>query len=112
MGGGYAFRATVKYPKTRACVSLFPLLMNFADQSSIPVWMKRGKWSSYQYSDDFLEGMRALEEGTHSSDFLMVYSSDDNWMAPEASQRLLERQKATRSAYTLRISPPMSPRRR
>ena len=89
MGGGYAFRATVKNPKVKACVSLFPLLMNFADQGSIPIWMKRGKWSSYQYSDDYLEGMRILEEGTHKADFLMVYSSDDNWMTPEASQKLL-----------------------
>lgn len=105
MGGGYAFRATVKYPKTRACVSLFPLLMNFADQSSIPVWMKRGKWSSYQYSDDFLEGMRALEEGTHSSDFLMVYSSDDNWMAPEASQRLLEKAKGYKECIHIEDKP-------
>ncbi|MBR4628262.1 MAG: alpha/beta hydrolase [Ruminococcus sp.] len=91
MGGGYAFRATVKNPRAKACVSLFPLLMNFADQGSIPVWMKRGKWSSYQYSEDYLEGMRVLEEGTHKADFLMVYSSDDNWMTPEASQKLLDK---------------------
>ena len=58
MGGGYAFRATVKNPKVKACVSLFPLLMNFADQGSIPVWMKRGKWSSYQYCEDYLDSMK------------------------------------------------------
>ena len=91
MGGGYAFRATVKNPKVKACVSLFPLLMNFADQSSIPVWMKRGKWSSYQYCEDYLESMRVLEEGTHSADFLMAYSDDDNWMSHDASQRLLDK---------------------
>ena len=91
MGGGYAFRATVKNPKIKACVSLFPLLMNFADQSSIPVWMKRGKWSSYQYCEDYLESMRVLEEGTHSADFLMAYSDDDNWMSHDASQRLLDK---------------------
>ena len=91
MGGGYAFRATVKRPSVKACVSLFPLLMNFADQGSIPVWMKRGKWSSYQYSDDYLEGMKVLEEGTHNVDFLMAYSDDDNWMSPEATQKLWDK---------------------
>lgn len=91
MGGGYAFRATVKNPDVKACVSLFPLLMNFADQNSIPVWMKRGKWSSYQYSDNYLEGMTVLEKGEHNVDFLMVYSSDDNWMDDNASQRLIDK---------------------
>ncbi|MBR6968401.1 MAG: dienelactone hydrolase family protein [Ruminococcus sp.] len=101
MGGGYAFRATVKNPGIRACVSLFPLLMNFADQDSIPLWMKRGKWSSYQYGEDYLEGMKVLEEGTHNADFLMVYSDDDNWMSPEASQRLID--KATGHKECIRI---------
>ena len=102
MGGGYAFRATVKNPKIKACVSLFPLLMNFADQSSIPVWMKRGKWSSYQYCEDYLESMRVLEEGTHSTDFLMAYSDDDNWMSHDASQRLLD--KATGYKESIHIA--------
>ncbi|HRR76677.1 MAG TPA: alpha/beta hydrolase [Ruminococcus sp.] len=91
MGGGYAFRATVKNKKVKCCVSLFPLLMNFADQSSIPVWMKKGKWSSYQYDDNYLEGMAVLEEGTHKADFLMAYSDDDNWMSPEATQKLWDK---------------------
>lgn len=105
MGGGYAFRATVKRPGVKACVSLFPLLMNFADMDSIPVWMKRGKWSSYQYADDYLEGMRILEEGTHHSDFLMVYSSDDNWMTPEASQRLLDKATGYKEAVHIEDKP-------
>lgn len=91
MGGGYAFRATVKNPDVKACVSLFPLFMNFADMSSIPVWMKRGKWSSYQYCDDYLDSMKLIEEGTHSVDFLMAYSDDDNWMSHEASENLLNK---------------------
>ena len=91
MGGGYAFRATVKNPKAKACVSLFPLLMHFASIDNIPLWMKRGKWSSYQYADDYFEGMAVLEEGTHKADFLMVYSSDDNWMTPEASKKILDK---------------------
>ena len=88
MGGGYAFRASAKHPETRCCVSLFPLLMNFADQNAIPVWMKRGKWSSFQYADDYLEGMKRIEEGTVACDFLMAYSDDDNWMDTDASMRL------------------------
>lgn len=88
MGGGYAFRATAKNPNTKCCVSLFPLFMNYADQGSIPVWMKKGKWSSYQTADNYMEGMKLIEEGTISSDFLMVHSDDDNWMSPEASAKL------------------------
>lgn len=102
MGGGYAFRSTVKNPNVKVCVSLFPLLMNFADQGSIPVWMKRGKWSSYQYCEDYLDSMKVLEEGTHTADFLMVYSSDDNWMTPEASQKLID--KATGYKEIIHIS--------
>lgn len=102
MGGGYAFRATVKHPETKCCVSLFPLLMNFADQDSIPIWMKRGKWSSYQYSDDYLEGMKILESGTTDVDFLMAYSDDDNWMTSEASMRLFD--KATGEREKIYIS--------
>ena len=105
MGGGYAFRATVKNPKIKACVSLFPLLMNFADQSSIPVWMKRGKWSSYQYCEDYLESMRVLEEGTHKADFLMAYSDDDNWMSHDASQRLLDKAQGYKETIHIEDKP-------
>lgn len=91
MGGGYAFRASAKYPETKCCVSLFPLLMHFADQGSIPVWMKRGRWSSFQYADNYLEGMKQIEEGTIGCDFLMAYSDDDNWMDTEASLRLFDK---------------------
>lgn len=105
MGGGYAFRATVKNPKVKACVSLFPLLMHFASQDNIPVWMKRGKWSSYQYTENYLESMRVLEEGTHSSDFLMVYSSDDNWMTPEASNQLLAKATGYKEAIHIQDKP-------
>ena len=88
MGGGYAFRASVKNSNIKCCASLFPLFMNFADQASIPVWMKKGRWSSYQYSDDYLNGMKILEEGTLKADFFMAYSDDDNWMTPESNQEL------------------------
>ena len=94
MGGGYAFRATAKNPGVKCCVSLFPLFMHFADQGSIPIWMKKGKWSSYQVSDNYLEGMRLIEEGTVSCDFLMVHSDDDNWMTPEATEALWEKHEA------------------
>ncbi len=105
MGGGYAFRATVKNPDVKACVSLFPLLMNFADQNSIPVWMKRGKWSSYQYSDNYLEGMAVLEQGEHNVDFLMVYSSDDNWMDDTASQKLIDKAKGYKEIIHIEDKP-------
>ena len=38
-----------------------------------------------------MEGMRLIEEGTISADFLMVHSDDDNWMSPEASAKLYEK---------------------
>ncbi len=91
MGGGYAFRAAVKRPATKCCVTLFPLLMGFADMDSIPIWMKRGKWASSQYGDDFLNSMNVLLEGKLSSDYLLVYSPDDNWMDTDASMRLFDR---------------------
>ena len=50
--------------------------------------MKKGKWASYQYCDDFHASMEKIEEGTMKADFLMVQSDDDNWMTPEASERL------------------------
>lgn len=95
MGGGYAFRASAKREKTKCCVSLFPLFLNFADMENIPIWMKRGKWSAYQYGeyDDYLERMKSIEEGNISCDFLMVHSDDDNWMDTDASVKLYDRAK-------------------
>ncbi|MBQ3948367.1 MAG: tRNA modification GTPase, partial [Ruminococcus sp.] len=86
----------------KCCVSLFPLFMNFADQSSIPIWMKKGKWSSYQQSENYMEGMRILEEGSINNDFLMVHSDDDNWMSPEATETLWN--KATGYKERLKIT--------
>lgn len=96
MGGGYAFRASVKRPETKCCVTLFPLLMGFADQDSIPIWMKRGKWASYQYGENFLNSMTVLEEGKLKSDYLLMYSPDDNWMDTDASMRLFDRAEGFR----------------
>ncbi|MBP5580748.1 MAG: dienelactone hydrolase family protein, partial [Ruminococcus sp.] len=102
MGGGYAFRATVKNPNVKCCVSLFPLFMHLAEQNSIPVWMKKGKWSSYQIVDNYLESMKAIEEGTINADFLMVHSDDDNWMTPEATDKLFD--KATGFKQRIKIT--------
>ena len=49
--------------------------------------------------------MRVLEEGTHSSDFLMVYSSDDNWMTPEASNQLLAKATGYKEAIHIQDKP-------
>ena len=102
MGGGYAFRASAKRPNVKCCVSLFPLFMHLAEQTSIPVWMKKGKWSSYQTADNYLEGMKLIEEGTISTDFLMVHSDDDNWMTPEATDKLYD--KATGYKERIKIT--------
>lgn len=94
MGGGYAFRASVLRKKTKCCVSLFPLFLNFADMNNIPIWMKRGKWVQFQHgttSPEYLDGMKVIEEGNIDCDFLLVYSSDDNWMDTDASMRLYDK---------------------
>ncbi|MCQ2464237.1 MAG: alpha/beta hydrolase [Oscillospiraceae bacterium] len=94
MGGGYAFRSSVKRKATKCCVSLFPLLMNIADMDSVPIWMKHGKWALFQYGtgdDSYYDQMKVLEEGTIDCDFLMAYSPDDNWMDSKASLSLLDK---------------------
>ena len=95
MGGGFAFRATSKHDKIKCCVSLFPLFLNFADVDSIPIWMKRGKWTIFQCGEheNYYKDMKVIEDGCISSDFLMVYSADDNWMNTDASAKLFERAK-------------------
>lgn len=93
MGGGYAFRASAKRAKTKCCVSLFPLFLNFADMDHIPIWMKRGKWAVFQSGefDGYLDRMKSIEEGTIDCDFLLVHSPDDNWMTTESTMRLYDR---------------------
>jgi len=94
MGGGYAFHATSMHPEVKCCVSLFPLFISMASLDSIPVWMKQGKWTAFQYCEEsasteaFLKNISVLEEGNITSDFLMVHSADDNWMATEASENI------------------------
>ena len=98
MGGGYAFRASVKHPNAKVCVNLFPLFLNIADMDSIPIWMKRGKWAAFQYDYDehFLENMKKIEDGDIHCDYFLVYSEDDNWMPIEATMRLYDRAKGYR----------------
>jgi len=99
MGGGYAFRSSAKYAKTKCCVSLFPLFIGMAAMDSIPVWMKQGKWSTYQYGENgdtlekFSKSMSVLVEGTIDCDFLIVHSDDDNWMDAEASEGIFAKAK-------------------
>lgn len=94
MGGGYAFRASAKRQSAKCCVSLFPLMLNIASLDSVPIWMKRGKWSLFQYGTTdtmFFDKMKVIESGTISCDFLMVHSADDNWMDTEASLSFLDK---------------------
>lgn len=107
MGGGYAFRASAKRKNTRCCVSLFPLFLNFADMDHIPIWMKRGKWVLFQNGEfeDYLDRMKVIEEGTISCDFLMVHSSDDNWMNTDASMRLYDRALGNKEQIEVKEKP-------
>lgn len=99
MGGGYAFRASAKRKNCKCCVSLFPLFINMAEMDSIPIWMKRGKWSTYQYGfeetdngdEQFLEKMAYITEGNVDCDFFLIHSADDNWMSTEASLSFLDK---------------------
>ncbi len=102
MGGGYAFRASVKKQDVRCCVSLFPLMIYYATLESVPIWMKKGKWTSYQTNDDYMESMNILAEGNITTDFLMIHSDDDNWMSPEASDALYS--KATGYKERLKVT--------
>ena len=88
MGGGYAIRATVKNPAVKCCTALFPLMICYCKIDSVPIWMKKGKWTSCQTNDDYIETMNILSEGTLSSDFLLVHSDYDNWMTHEANDIL------------------------
>ena len=88
MGGGYAIRATAKNPGVKCCVALFPLMICYCKLDSVPIWMKKGKWTSYQTNDDYMETMNVLSEGTLSSDFFLVHSDYDNWMTHEANDIL------------------------
>ena len=88
MGGGYAIRATAKNPDVKCCVALFPLMICYCKLDSVPIWMKKGKWTSYQTNDDYMETMNVLSEGTLSSDFFLVHSDYDNWMTHEANDIL------------------------
>jgi dienelactone hydrolase len=105
MGGGYAFRASSKMKKAKCCVSLFPLFINMAEQDSIPIWMKHGKWAVYQQGvmteENFFDKMKNLEEGTVDADFLLVYSADDNWMDSNVSLSMLD--KATGYKESLEV---------
>ena len=115
MGGGYAFRASAKRKNCKCCVSLFPLLINNADRGSIPIWMKRGKWSAFQYgfegtdpeNDDklFLEKMLLITEGTVDCDFYLVHSADDNWMSTEASLEFLNRANGFKDSLEITDKP-------
>jgi len=104
MGGGYAFRASSRKPDSKCCVSLFPLFIDICDNDSIPVWMRRGKWATFEHgydtlgSDDFEETMRrfykrmaVINDGKVECDFFLIHSNDDNWMSEGASLSLLDR---------------------
>lgn len=88
MGGGYAIRASVKKQDVKVCCALFPLMICFCQAQSVPIWMKKGKWTSYQTNDDYVTSMNILGEGTLTADYFLIHSDDDNWMSPEASDLL------------------------
>ena len=88
MGGGYAIRASAKKQDVKACCALFPLMIYYCTHESVPIWMKRGKWTSYQTNDDYVTSMNILAEGDLTTDFFLIHSDDDNWMTHEASDAL------------------------
>lgn len=102
MGGGYAIRASAKRQDVKCCCALFPLMICYCKLDSVPIWMKRGKWSSYQTTGTHEQSLDVLAEGTLSADFFLVHSDDDNWMSPEASDILFE--KGTGYKERLRVT--------
>ena len=111
MGGGYAFRASAKMKNTKCCVSLFPLFINICEVDSVPIWMKRGKWASFQHGyednnlDDFFSKMKILTEGTIDCDFFLIHSADDNWMTTEASLSLLDKANGYKESLEIKDKP-------
>ena len=110
MGGGYAVHGAVISSKVQCCVSLFPLFLGASKMDSIPLWMKQGKWSNFQYGnsdglEDFLGNMAILEQGTFDADYFMVYSPDDNWMSTQASETLFAMAQGHKESYLLDDKP-------
>ncbi|MCQ2464240.1 MAG: alpha/beta hydrolase [Oscillospiraceae bacterium] len=91
MGGGYAFRASSVKPVSKCCVSMFPLFISSCQLDSVPIWMKHGKWASFQQGDLFFDNMDIVAGGNVACDFLMLYSNDDNWMDEAATMDIYNR---------------------
>jgi dienelactone hydrolase len=89
MGGGYAFRAASINKRYTFCVTLFGLLITKTEKNSVPQWMKQGEWARFQMgnipSEQFLQEMEQLEQGTLDCPYLFIHGKHDNWMTLDSA---------------------------
>lgn len=100
MGGAYAYRMAAQFEQVKCCASLFPLFFEYLSDSSIPRWMKQGKWALFQNgaskveeAGNFMTDMARMSNDPISCDYLMVHSVYDNWMKLEELNSIYERSK-------------------
>jgi len=95
MGGGYAHHAASIDKRYKACATFFPLFITKVEANSTPRWMKQGEGYNMQTggipSNEFLDEMRALEEGHLSCSFLFIHGKHDNWMTLDSANELFEK---------------------
>lgn len=95
MGGGYAVRAACKDTRYAFCATLFALLISKVEANSTPQWMKQGEWAKMQMgnipSDQFIDEMRLLENGTFNAPYFFIHGKHDNWMSLESALEFCKR---------------------
>jgi dienelactone hydrolase len=97
MGGGYAHRAASVDRRYAFCVTLFMLYITHTTPGSTPQWMRQGEWYDFQTggvpSDQFLQEMQGLAEGSLACPYLFVHGRHDNWMSLDAAMVFYDRAK-------------------
>lgn len=95
MGGGYAYRVAAEFPKITCCAGLFPLFISMLGDKTIPRWMRNGEWPDFQKenasSQEFIEGMKIIADGSFHGDYMIVHSSYDNWMPLEKTNQIVDK---------------------
>lgn len=112
MGGGYAFRAAAVDSRYNFCATLFPLLITKVPEGSTPQWMKKSDMALFQRGDvteeEFLTGLRLLEDGSIDCPFLFIHSRHDNWMPFERSLEFYERARGPKEQLLIETEPVFS----
>lgn len=112
MGGGYAYRAACTDSRYKFCVTFFPLFITMVDPKATPQWMRQGEWYSYQTggvsTDDFMNEMKALEEGSINCPYLFIHGKYDNWMTIELATKLYDKAQGEKEKIIIEEEPVFS----